>query len=237
MGKVNAGYFISDEIGIISVANPENGAVALYSEGNTYTTGVQATIISADDFPQRKAINAVHSQDVDIMLTGSSNLIDGQCLVTLDEEFLSLVSSEIPYQVIVTPSTGCEFPIAVDKNPRGFSAKEMMGGASNGSFDWMVIARRKGFESRPTLPDNLATKDFDEKMYLRNFDQSKDSSPKYSHSFFFPTPPPRATESNPNTEAKPERIAPPPAFSPAKAPVSDVNPAPEAQVPNNETKQ
>lgn len=197
-GLVNAGYFISDSIGIIAAANPDNGAIAMYSEGNTYTTGVQATIISSDDLTQRKAINSISSQDVEIMLTGNNNLIGGECRVTFDEEFLSLISSEIPFRVIITPGTSCEYPIAVDKRSDGFIAKEMMEGSSDGAFDWIVIARRKGFESRPELPENLAAKDFDEKMYLRNFDQSKDPSPKYSHSFFFPTPPPRAEETNPD---------------------------------------
>lgn len=88
-----------------------------------------------------------------IQLSDTSELVAGEVRVFYDFSFTSIISNKTPIRVIVTPTTNTiRGQLYVDtKNEYGFMVKEL-NGASAGTFDWLVIARRKGYEDIEPTP-------------------------------------------------------------------------------------
>ncbi|OGN38638.1 MAG: hypothetical protein A2371_02730, partial [Candidatus Yanofskybacteria bacterium RIFOXYB1_FULL_44_29] len=105
----------------------------------------------------------VDSTRGEIQLTGSGDLVNGEAKVFFDYSFTSIISDQVVLRVLITPTTvGVTGQLYVDqKTIYGFTVKEL-NGSSTGKFDWMIIARRKGFEDKvaptPTpTPDATGT--------------------------------------------------------------------------------
>jgi hypothetical protein len=71
----------------------------------------------------------------------------GEAKVYFDYSFTAIISDKVPLKVLVTPTTNTiRGQLYVErKSVYGFVVKEL-NGMSDGKFDWLVIARRKGYE-------------------------------------------------------------------------------------------
>ena len=111
--------------------------------------GVQAAGESKLDLAENGAYLATYGVDSargEIYLSGSSDLIGGEAKVFFDFSFTSVISPDVPLKVFITPTTFIQGQLYVsDKTEYGFVVKGM-NGALDGKFDWLVIARRKGYE-------------------------------------------------------------------------------------------
>ncbi|MBX4190091.1 tail fiber domain-containing protein, partial [Candidatus Parcubacteria bacterium] len=99
------------------------------------------------------ATYGVDSTRGEIQLSGTSQIINGEARVFFDYSFSSIISANTPIKVIITPTSTMSGQLYVDsKNQYGFITEEL-NGTDTGSFDWLVIARRKGFDSiiTPTI--------------------------------------------------------------------------------------
>jgi hypothetical protein len=105
---------------------------------------------------KEKEIFGLSSTQVEIVLSGSGKLEKGEALidfakVELDSEnksganFTDIVDPEIPLKIILTPTEPTRGLYVAEKYSQGFKAKELDGGTSNATFDWIVIGRRKGY--------------------------------------------------------------------------------------------
>src|SRR3989338_2859733 len=96
--------------------------------------------------------DGVDSARGEIVLSGSSDLIGGEAKVFFDFSFTSIISRDVPLKVLITPTTFIQGQIYVsDKTPYGFVVKGL-NGALDGKFDWLVIARRKGYDTDINTP-------------------------------------------------------------------------------------
>ena len=92
------------------------------------------------------ATYGVDSARGEIYLSGSAEINSGEAKIFFDFSFTSVISQEIPLKVLLTPTTIMQGQLYVaNKTPYGFVVKSL-NGAGNGKFDWLVIARRKGYE-------------------------------------------------------------------------------------------
>ncbi len=144
-----------------------------YSNGDTYTTGVMATLQETGD--HRTAYYGVTSPDVEIMTHGTGILNQGQAQIQFDKDFLNAVSKDASIVVTVSPSGPCDQLFIEDKSINGFSVQEFNDGKSNVQFDWIAVGRRAGYERRPELHQDLAAKDFDEKMLQAAYNENDTS--------------------------------------------------------------
>jgi hypothetical protein len=127
----------------------------LYVYGSGGITGTWSTKLSSPsgDVPGYM----VTSRDVELMASGTGNLVGGQAQITFDREFQEAVSPEIPIRVVVTAQGAPSALLYVDnKSTYGFAVKQLeIPGLSlkndNVSFDWIAIARQKGYEQRPQV--------------------------------------------------------------------------------------
>ena len=136
---------------------------ASYTDGDAYFNGVQAVLHNSDGENRAYAFTNL-STDVTVMASGTGRLEAGSCAVHFDDNFKALISREIPVVVTVTPLVGCKPLYLASSDVTGFTVVEADGGHSSGSFNWIAIARRAGYERTPTPPNELLARDFDSNM-------------------------------------------------------------------------
>jgi hypothetical protein len=94
---------------------------------------------------------------VELIASGTGSLVDGQAQISFEPEFQEAVSSEVPVRVVVTAQDAPSALLYVtDKSTQGFTVKpleipELSLEADKVSFDWIAIARQKGYEQRPEI--------------------------------------------------------------------------------------
>ncbi|MFB0510019.1 MAG: hypothetical protein ACETVX_05940, partial [bacterium] len=92
---------------------------------------------------------------VEVQASGTGVLEGGEARIIFDPSFRAIISDQVSYKVIITPTSKPRNLLYVaEKNPDGFLVRGMPG--EYASFDWLVIATKRGYE--PTeLPQNLNT--------------------------------------------------------------------------------
>lgn len=78
---------------------------------------------------------------------GSAQLTNGRVTVPLDRTFAQTVNGEMDYHVFLTPNGDCEGLYVASKGAGEFEVRELHGGRSNISFDYRIMARRRGYEN------------------------------------------------------------------------------------------
>jgi hypothetical protein len=80
---------------------------------------------------------------------GIGQLVDGRAHITIDPD-LSIniqVSEDHPLKVYITPEGDCNGVYVANKSANGFDVIELMGGASDVSFAWQIVATRANEEN------------------------------------------------------------------------------------------
>jgi hypothetical protein len=140
-----------------------------YTDGNAFCNGYQAMLHDVGE-RRRAATFATTSMNVDVYAHGAGRLAAGRAEISFDKEFVDLISREIPVTVSVTPIGLPAGLVCITRKTHTSFAVELLeipgikGGTKDVSFDWIAIGRRKGFESRPEIPAELARDDFDADM-------------------------------------------------------------------------
>jgi len=142
-----SGYAITT-VGAISGIND---LWSIDGNGVFKTRETYATDIQTDSGPV--TTHSTQSQEVELTASGNGQLADGVATITFDESFRNIISGGTPLKVIVTLTSGEAAGIYVtDKSLQGFTVRELGSGTSEATFDWMVIARRKGFDDPVVEP-------------------------------------------------------------------------------------
>jgi len=81
---------------------------------------------------------------------GSAKLSNGRCIVELDPVFLQTVTidNNNPVKVFIQMTDECPNGVYVKKGKTTFEVIEQNGGNSSASFDYRIVAKRRGFETR-----------------------------------------------------------------------------------------
>ena len=78
---------------------------------------------------------------------GSGQLSGGSAQVPLDPTFASTANTGEAYRVFLTPNGDCKGLYVASKTAGGFEVRELGGGTSTISFDYRIVAKRRGYES------------------------------------------------------------------------------------------
>ncbi|MBS4015886.1 MAG: hypothetical protein KGZ86_05580 [Candidatus Latescibacteria bacterium] len=117
----------------------------LYVQGNGYATGGFASKMGD------KSGFATISPNVEVILSGSGSLADGISIINFDQSTREAISENISLKVIITPTSECNGVFVSNKSVSGFTVKELAGGRSEATFDWIAIGRIKGYEQTPEI--------------------------------------------------------------------------------------
>jgi hypothetical protein len=74
-------------------------------------------------------------------------LANGSATVKLETVFTQTVNTGLNYHVYLTPDGNCKGLYIAQKSPTSFEVRELGNGSSNVSFDYRIVAERKGYET------------------------------------------------------------------------------------------
>jgi len=165
-GGFSGGISTSPVFGFISAADPDGPGAGAYIIGDDYVSrGLRGSIISAEESDTRNAIYPMESPDVQVTIAGRGQIFEGRTRIEFDRDFVGAISKNEEPIVMITPTTMIEGQLVVTScDSRGFVVEQSGNGKSSASFNYMVIAKREGFEQRPELSDILRDKEFEYKL-------------------------------------------------------------------------
>jgi hypothetical protein len=128
------------------VGSTFGGECSVDVSGNLFCTGTLGAAVKAGA-TQRFGTYGVQSPENWIEDFGSSSLNTGVITVNLEPRFAKTVSGKADYKVFLTPSGECEGLYVANRTATSFEVRELKQGTSNVSFDYRIVAHRKGLES------------------------------------------------------------------------------------------
>lgn len=120
---------------------------SIEEDGTVRTPGTLRTITESYQ-GERVETAAVTSPDVQITLTGTGTLENGEAIVSFEDvsaSFNDVTSTIAPIRVVVTPNGPVSLYV-FEKDNDGFGVRQVNGRDNGVTFDWMVSAYRKGYE-------------------------------------------------------------------------------------------
>lgn len=116
------------------------------TSANLACSGSVTEVLKTDD-GESKAVYAVASAENWIEDAGTAQLSGGAARVSLEALFGQTVNAAVDYHVFLTPNGDCRGLYVASKSAKGFEVRELGGGHANISFDYRIMAKRKGFET------------------------------------------------------------------------------------------
>ncbi|MEK7189507.1 MAG: hypothetical protein AAB666_00815, partial [Patescibacteria group bacterium] len=103
----------------------------------------------------KKLYGLQSGQDKELVLSGSSKLENGLKRIELPLIDQAVIDVTSTIKVSVTLTGEAKGVFVSEKNYQGFIVKELGGGASNATFDWMLIAKRRATDyQEPTAAES-----------------------------------------------------------------------------------
>lgn len=130
---------------------------------------------------------------------GSGQLSGGSAMISLDPTFASTVNTSESYHVFLTPNGDCKGLYVASKTGGGFEVRELGGGTSSISFDYRIVAKRRGYE-------NTRMQDVTDQIQRRRQAQEKMQSGQSTRKMIMP-PQPKAPNLAERTPQGPRPIA------------------------------
>jgi len=122
------------------------GECSVDVSGNLFCTGTLGAAVKAGT-KQRFGTYGVQSPENWIEDFGSGSLNTGVITINLEPRFAKTISGTADYKVFLTPSGECEGLYVANRTATSFEVRELKQGTSNVSFDYRIVAHRKGLES------------------------------------------------------------------------------------------
>jgi hypothetical protein len=132
----NPAFEAGSSIGLCTVDTSANLVCA-----GSITTAVQA------GSAKRVAMYSLQSPENWLEDFGSGELSAGRAEIALDPTFAGTVSGTGDYHIFLTPNGDCKGLYVEAKTAAGFVVRELGGGSSSVSFDFRVVAKRRGYET------------------------------------------------------------------------------------------
>jgi hypothetical protein len=123
----------------------EGDNYALYSHGTTYKDNLDVHL-QENSNGTNTALYTYVSTDVCVQTSGIATLSSGKASITFDPVFISIVSSEEPVVVTVTPVGKSNGVYLSEVNSNGFTVVENNDGKSSVTVNYIAIGRRAGYE-------------------------------------------------------------------------------------------
>jgi hypothetical protein len=115
----------------------------LYVTGNSYVAGSKSAVVQTQDYGWVD-LYSMESPRVLFEDVNTAQLINGQAVVTIDPVFAQTVELTQTYQVFLTPNGDCSLYVS-SKTPTAFTVSAQSGQTCSISFDYRIIAVRKGY--------------------------------------------------------------------------------------------
>jgi hypothetical protein len=129
-----------------------SSAPGLYVQGTIYHTGANSNVIATSKGAE--LISSIESPDVEVYTDGTAKLKNGSASVQFDRLYSEAISAESSINITLTTVGSWSGLYIQASDSRGFLVVSQTGDL-NASFNWIAIAKKKGFEERPVLSPAL----------------------------------------------------------------------------------
>lgn len=137
----------NQRVGVGTTSPTERLEVAgnLRINGDFVATGTKSAVVTLSDKREVK-LYAVESPGNWFEDFGSARLTNGTVTVSLDPLFAETVNTGYTYHVFLTANGNCRGLYVAKKTATSFEVRELGGGRSEITFDYRIVARRRGYE-------------------------------------------------------------------------------------------
>jgi hypothetical protein len=129
------------------MASTLTGTCGIGAKGDLACTGQMKSLVSASGGARRVETYAMQSPENWMEDFGSGLLERGLAVVKIDPAFAETVTSDASYHVFITPNGDCNGLYVIRKTATGFEVRESKGGTSSLTFDYRIVAKRRGYEA------------------------------------------------------------------------------------------
>jgi hypothetical protein len=129
----------------VGVYGSGSGSYGVLANGNLGASGSKPAVVA---LPDNRVVElyAMESPELWFEDFGSGQLRGGVGEVALEPTFALSVNTGTDYHVFLTPNGDCEGLYVAQKTATGFQVRELRGGKSNITFDYRIVAKRRGYE-------------------------------------------------------------------------------------------
>jgi len=127
------------------------GAYAGYFKGNVHVLGTftakDKLCVQEIEGGKKVTLYVMESPEYWFEDFGTEQLVNGRAVVPIERVFGQTVNTGVSYFVFLTPNGECQGLYISRKNRNFFEVRELGGGTSNITFDYRVVAKRRGYEN------------------------------------------------------------------------------------------
>ena len=152
-GPANGGLFKT------LMASTPAGTCGFGGNGDLSCTGQVKSLVSTGGGARKVETYATQSPENWIEDYGTGSMERGVALVKIDPAFAETISESADYHVFLTPNADANALYVINRTAAGFEVRESKGGTSSLTFDYKIVAKRRGYETQ-RLKD--VTEDFNE---------------------------------------------------------------------------
>lgn len=131
---------------LTTVGGNFGGACMFDVSGDMFCSGSKSAVVPIDNGARKVALYAVESPKNWFEDFGSATLSNGSAVIALESTFAQTVNTA-NYHVFLTPNGDCKGLYVSQKGAGAFEVRELSGGTSNISFDYRIVAERRGYEN------------------------------------------------------------------------------------------
>ena len=132
----------------IMVSSPDGGTCGVGTGGSFSCTGQIKSLVSTGVGGHTVETYAVQSPESWMEDFGSGQLHIGSAVVTIEPALAETVSADAGYHVFLTPNGDSKGLYVTAKSATSFEVRESGGGTASLSFDYRIVAKRRGFEAQ-----------------------------------------------------------------------------------------
>jgi hypothetical protein len=130
----------------LMVSSP-GGTCGIGSGGSLSCTGPIKSLASAGNGARTVETYGVQSPENWMEDFGTGQLSKGVAVIRIDPTFAETVSETADYHVFLTPRADSKGLYVINATPTSFEVRESGGGTSTLSFDYRIVAKRRGYET------------------------------------------------------------------------------------------
>jgi hypothetical protein len=130
------------------MAMSDEGTCGIGGKGDLSCTGQIKSLVSSGGGSRKVETYAVQSPENWMEDFGSGLLDRGVAVLKIDPAFAETVTADASYHVFITPNGDSKGLYVIRKTATSFEVRESGGGTSSLSFDYRIVAKRRGYESQ-----------------------------------------------------------------------------------------
>ena len=128
-------------------ARTRYGSCAIGGKGDVTCTGQMKTLATTSS-AHKVETYAMQSPENWMEDFGSASLSGGKATVSIDAAFAETANTGTDYHVFLTPNGDSKGLYVIAKSATSFEVRESGGGSASLSFDYRIVAKRKGYEAQ-----------------------------------------------------------------------------------------